>query len=95
MLEANEVLTVILDPLHKFVYFDDSLDIGNEFTLSLTEVYPTGETASYTHTVTLPVGSKEAYIDFGAWDGTGAAPVYIDGVLQGATNEVYLPIIRR
>lgn len=82
ILDAGEQSSLTLDPALERVYFDDTGALGQQFDVTMTFVWPDGDTQDYVESIDVPVGATSAFIDFGAWDGLLSPSKYVDNILQ-------------
>ena len=82
ILDAGEQSSLTLEPALERVYFDDTGALGQQFDVTMTFVWPDGDTQDYSETIDVPVGATSAFIDFGAWDGLLSPSKYVDNILQ-------------
>ena len=82
ILDADEQVSLELDPDNEYVYFDDTGALGQLFDITMVLIWPDGDVEEFTEKIDVPAGSTSAFIDFGVWDGLLKPPIYIDDVLQ-------------
>ncbi len=82
ILDPGEESSITLDPDLERVYFDDSGALGQEFDVTMTFIWPDGDTEDYIQSIFVPEGSTSAFVDFGAWDGLLEPSYYVDDFLQ-------------
>ncbi|HEU4322964.1 MAG TPA: hypothetical protein VFS21_07410 [Roseiflexaceae bacterium] len=80
--QAGETISLELDPALERVYFDSTGLQEEEFLVTMSMVWPDGDTDEYSETVDMSAGATTAFIDFGAWDGLLDPPTYVDDILQ-------------
>ncbi len=80
--QAGETISLSLDPALERVYFDTTGLQEEEFPITMSMVWPDGDTDEYSKTVDMSAGATSAFIDFGAWDGLLDPPTYLNDILE-------------
>ncbi len=80
--QAGETISLSLDPALERVYFDSTSVQEEAFPVTMSMVWPDGDTDEYSKTIDMTAGATSAFIDFGAWDGLLDPPTYLNDILE-------------
>ncbi len=92
-LEAGEKVMLDLDPELEHIHFDHTGPEAENFDIDMKLIWPDGDVQDWDEIIHMPAGTESAYIDFGAWDGLGHPPIYIDDVLQNPSVNHRLKLV--